>query len=86
MWEAESAHQRLAPERGCTRRAGRSRERIVGLDSVCKQNTGDNSGQVTEIAGMGLSLHGVKIQRRTAYSYYPASTDSVVERRSAQGE
>lgn len=55
---------------------------------MCRQNMGEISSQVTEIAGMGLSLRGfgVKIHGLTAHGCYPESTDSVVELRSALGE
>jgi hypothetical protein len=55
-------------------------EPLVGLGSVCRrQNTGEISALITEIAGMGLSLHGfgVKTEGLGAYGYYLASADSM---------
>lgn len=53
---------------------------LVGLGSVCRrQNTGEISALITELAGMGLSLHGfgVKTEGLGAYGYYLASADSM---------
>jgi hypothetical protein len=54
-------------------------EPIVGLGSVCRrQSTGEIAALVTEIAAMGLTLHGfgVKTDGLHSYGYYLASADS----------
>jgi len=54
-------------------------ERVVGLGSVCRrQATGQIAALITEVAGMGLSLHGfgVKTEGLHSYGYYLASADS----------
>jgi hypothetical protein len=56
------------------------REPLVGLGSVCRrQSTGEIAALITELAGMGLSLHGfgVKTEGLGAYGYYLASADSM---------
>lgn len=57
-----------------------TKEPLVGLGSVCRrQSTGEISALITELAGMGLSLHGfgVKTEGLGAYGYYLASADSM---------
>ena len=55
-------------------------ERIVGLGSVCRRQSTDEIGVITErLAGLGLQLHGfgVKTEGVRRYSRYLASADSM---------
>jgi hypothetical protein len=57
-----------------------TQEPLVGLGSVCRrQNTREIAALITELAGMGLSLHGfgVKTAGLGSYGYYLASADSM---------